>query len=44
MHDTLLLVKMSDGLGYLKNNVAGEVLAEICEFDDLMEQLAALHD
>jgi hypothetical protein len=42
MDNTALLVKMSNGMGYLGYNMACEVFAEVSQFDDLMEQLSSV--
>jgi len=36
-------VKVADAMSNLHDNMSGEILAEICELDNLMEKLATLH-
>jgi len=43
MDNTTFLVEITDTLGNLENDVPRQVLTEICQFDDLVEQLSALH-
>lgn len=44
VYHALLLVKMSYCFGDLKDDVTSQVLAEICKFDDLVEQFATFHN
>lgn len=37
-------MEIPDSVGNLKNHVSCKVLAEVCQLDDLMEELAALQD
>ena len=44
MDDSTLLMQVANALGHLDNYVAREVLAEVGEFDDLMEEFSTFHD
>ena len=37
MDNTTLFVEISDAIGNLEYDVSSEVLAEVCQFDDLVE-------
>lgn len=41
MNDALLLVEILEGLGDLDNDVSGEFFTEVCQADNLVEELAS---
>lgn len=43
VNHTSLLVQITDTLGDLDNDMSRESLGKVCELDDLVEKLAALH-
>lgn len=44
MHDALLLVEITDAVSNLHDHVARELFGKVGELDDLVEELAALHE
>src|SRR3546814_732288 len=40
MDDTLFLMQVLEGLGHLDDDMSRQLLAKVCQADDLVEQLA----
>lgn len=44
MNDPTLLVEVPDSVSHLKDDMSCQVLAEVCQLDNLMEKLPAFAD
>lgn len=43
MHHTPFFVKVPDPIRHLQDDMSGKVLTKVCQLDDLVEELPALH-